>query len=53
MRVGRCFFCSYRFQESDTVLVTAGSVPQGGFVHPATDVYVFGLRATIPSNPLS
>ena len=45
MRVGRCFFCSYRFQESDTVLVTAGSVPQGGFVQPATDVYVFGLRA--------
>jgi hypothetical protein len=39
------FFDSYRFKQSNTVLVTAGGVPQGGFVQPATDVYVFGLRA--------
>jgi len=45
MRVGRCFFFSYRFKESNTVLVTAGSVPHGGFVQPATDVCAFGLRA--------
>ncbi len=35
----------YRFKESNEVFVSAGGVPQGSFVQPATDVYVIGLKA--------
>jgi hypothetical protein len=35
----------YRFKESSPVFVTAGGVPQGSFVQPATDVYVIDLKA--------
>ena len=35
----------YRFKESSPVFVTAGGVPQGSFVEPATDLYVIGLKA--------
>jgi hypothetical protein len=39
------FFDGYRFGQSNTVFVTAGGVPQGGFVQPATNTYVLGIRA--------
>jgi hypothetical protein len=35
----------YRFKESNQVFVTAGGVPQGSFVQPATDTYVIGVKA--------
>jgi hypothetical protein len=36
------FMDSYRFKQSDVVFVTAGGVPQGGFLQPKTDVYTLG-----------
>jgi hypothetical protein len=35
---------SFRFSESNVVQLTAGGVPQGGFLQPASALYTWGLK---------